>query len=115
MLAAISPAPRTGKGGPKCRESPASNRESRAISSWRPLFAAHLRLRHSGCVDHDAPSPDQLEAIRRLTPEERYRASRELYWTLRRHKAAFLRSLHADWSEEEVEAEVRRIFRDART
>jgi hypothetical protein len=66
-------------------------------------------------VDHDAPSPDQLEALRRLTPEERYRASRELYWTLRRHKAAFLRSLHTGWSEEEVEAEVRRIFRDART
>lgn len=66
-------------------------------------------------MDHDAPSADQLEAIRRLTPEERYRASRKLYWTLRRHKAAFLHSLHADWSEEEVEAEVRRIFRDART
>lgn len=66
-------------------------------------------------MDHDAPSPDQLEAIRCLAPEERYRASRKLYWTLRRHKAAFLHSLHTDWSEEEVEAEVRRIFRDART
>jgi len=66
-------------------------------------------------VDHDAPSPDQLEALRRLTPEQRYRASRAMYWSLRRHKAAFLRSLHADWSEERVEAEVLRIFRDART
>jgi hypothetical protein len=66
-------------------------------------------------VEHDAPSPDQLRALRRLTPEQRYRASREMYWTLRRHKAAFLRSLHADWSEEQVEAEVLRIFRDART
>lgn len=66
-------------------------------------------------MEHDAPSPDQLEALRRLTPEQRYRASREMYWTLRRHKAAFLRSLHADWNEEQVEAEVLRIFRDART
>ena len=66
-------------------------------------------------MDHDAPSPDQLEALRRLTPEQRYRASRAMYWSLRRHKAAFLRSLHADWSEERVEAEVLRIFRDART
>ena len=66
-------------------------------------------------MEHDALSPDQLEALRRLTPEARYRASREMYWTLRRHKAAFLRSLHADWSEQEVEAEVRRIFMDART
>jgi len=66
-------------------------------------------------VEPEAPSPDQLEAIRRLTPEERYQASRDLYWTLRRHKAAFLRSLHGDWSEEQIDAEVRRIFRDART
>jgi hypothetical protein len=66
-------------------------------------------------MEHDRPSPDQLEALRRLSPEARYRASRDLYWTLRRHKAAFLQSLHTDWSEEEVEAEVRRIFGDART
>ena len=78
-------------------------------------FAAPLRLRHSRRMEHDRPSPDQLEAFRRLSPEERYRASRSLYWALRRHKAAFLQSLHTDWSEEEIEAEVRRIFRDART
>jgi hypothetical protein len=66
-------------------------------------------------VELDAPSPDQLEAHRRLTPEERHRAAGEMYWTLRRHEAAFLRSLQADWSEEQVEAEVLRIFRDART
>lgn len=66
-------------------------------------------------MEHDALSPDQLEVLRRLTPEQRYRASRDMYWTLRRHKAAFLRSLRADWSEQEVEAEVLRIFRDART
>ncbi len=66
-------------------------------------------------MEHDVPSPDQLEALRRLTAEERYRAAREMYWTLRRHKAAFLRSLHDDWSEEQIEAEVLRIFRDART
>ena len=66
-------------------------------------------------MEHDLPSPDQLEALRRLTAEERYQASREMYWTLRRHKAAFLRSLHDDWSEEQIEAEVLRIFRDART
>ena len=74
-----------------------------------------LRLRHSGGVEDETLSPDQLEALRRLTPEARYRASREMYWTLRRHKAAFLRSLHVDWSDQEVEAEVRRIFLDART
>jgi len=60
-------------------------------------------------------SPEQLEALRHLTPEERYRASRQMYWALRRHKAAFLRSLHTDWSDAEIEAEVRRIFLNART
>ena len=63
----------------------------------------------------DAPGREQLEALRRLTPEERYRASRDLYWTLRRHKTAFLRSLHPDWDDARVEAEVRRIFLHART
>jgi hypothetical protein len=59
-------------------------------------------------VEHDVPSLDRLEVLRRLTAEERYRASRGMYWTLRRHKAAFLRSLHDDWSEQQIEAEVLR-------
>jgi hypothetical protein len=66
-------------------------------------------------MENDRPSPDQLEALRRLSPEERYRASRDLYWALRRHKSAFLQSLRSDWSEGEIEAEVRQIFRDVRT
>jgi hypothetical protein len=66
-------------------------------------------------MEPDAPTGEQLDALRRLTPAERYRASRALYWTLRRHKAAFLRSLHPDWDDERIEAEVRRIFLHART
>jgi len=66
-------------------------------------------------MQSDEPARDQLDALRRLTPEERYRASRDLYWTLRRHKAAFLRSLHPDWDDARLEAEVRRIFLHART
>jgi hypothetical protein len=66
-------------------------------------------------VGVDAPTREQLDALRRLTPGQRYRASRGLYWTLRRHKAAFLRSLHPDWDDERVESEVRRIFLHART
>jgi len=63
----------------------------------------------------DAPSVEQIDLMRRLTPEERYRASRDLYWTLRRHKAAFLRACHPDWDGTRIEAEVRRIFLHART
>ena len=63
----------------------------------------------------EALSPEQLEVLRRLTPAQRYRASREMYWTLRRHKKAFLGSLHPDWSDAELDVEVRRIFLNART
>ena len=63
---------------------------------------------------HASPPIDQTEVLKRLTPEQRYKAGRQLYWTLRRHKRAFLRSLHADWSDAELDAEVRRIFVNAR-
>ena len=66
-------------------------------------------------MEPDAPTREQLEALRRLTPAERFRASRDLYWTLRRHKAAFLRSIHPDWDDQRVEAEVVRIFLRARS
>jgi len=66
-------------------------------------------------MNNDEPGADQLEALRRMTPEERYRASRALYWTLRRHKAAFLRSVHPEWDDSRIEDEVRRVFLHART
>jgi hypothetical protein len=63
----------------------------------------------------EGPSPEQIEILRRMTPEQRWDAARRLYWTCRRHKAAFLRSLHPEWPEERVNAEVGRIFLNART
>jgi hypothetical protein len=63
----------------------------------------------------EQPSPEQLEVFRRMTPEKRWRAAHLLYWTMRRHKAAFLRGQHPDWSDDKVQHEVRRIFSNART
>lgn len=60
-------------------------------------------------------SPEQIAALRRMTPEQRWRAACQLYWTMRRHKTAFLRSQHPDWPEMRVEAEVREIFSHARS
>jgi hypothetical protein len=60
-------------------------------------------------------SPEQIEVFRRMTPEQRWQAAHRLYWTMRRHKAAFLRSQHPDWPEQKVDEEVRRIFSHART
>jgi hypothetical protein len=60
-------------------------------------------------------SPEQIAILRRMSPEQRWQAAHRLYWTMRRHKTAFLRSLHPDWPEQRVAAEVREIFSHART
>jgi hypothetical protein len=65
-------------------------------------------------VDEQA-GHEQIEIFRRMTPEQRWQAAHQLYWTMRRHKAAFIHSQHPDWSKTEVEGEVRRIFHCART
>jgi hypothetical protein len=59
--------------------------------------------------------PEQLAILRRMTPEQRWRAAHRLYWTLRQHSAAFLRAQHPDWPAERVEREVRRRFLHARS
>jgi hypothetical protein len=60
-------------------------------------------------------SPEHLEILRRMTPEEKIEASFKLYWEAREFKAAGLRMLHPDWTEEQVQEEVRRIFFHARS
>jgi hypothetical protein len=60
-------------------------------------------------------TPEQFELLRRMTPQQRWRAAHRLYWTMRRHKTAFLRHLHPGWTSEQVNDEVRRIFLHART
>jgi len=60
-------------------------------------------------------SPEQIAVFRRMTPEQRWQAASKLYWTMRRHKAAFLQSQHPEWAEARVAAEVRELFSHART
>ena len=55
-------------------------------------------------------SSEQIAVFRRMTPEQHWHAAYRLYWTMRRHKAAFMRSQHPEWPEARVEAEVREIF-----
>jgi hypothetical protein len=50
-----------------------------------------------------------------MTPERRLKLAEQLYWTARKLKAAGVRMHHPDWTEEQVAAEVRRIFLHART
>jgi hypothetical protein len=58
----------------------------------------------------EQPSPEQIAIYRRMTPEQRYQAGRDLYWSARRMKAAFLQSQHPDWTEDQVQNEVSQIF-----
>ena len=60
-------------------------------------------------------SAEQVAVFRRMTPEQRWRAAHRLYWTMRRHKTAFLQSQHPDWPAPRVAAEVLAIFSHART
>lgn len=66
-------------------------------------------------LSDEQASPEQIAVLRRMTPAQRWRAGHRLYWTMRRHKAAFLHSQHPEWSEKRVEEEVRIIFMHART
>lgn len=55
----------------------------------------------------------QVDAFRRMTMEQRWRVAQKLCAEAREWKACVLRSLHPDWQESEVIAEVRRSFLNA--
>jgi hypothetical protein len=55
-------------------------------------------------------SDEQIAVLRRMTPEQRWRAAHRLNWTMRRHEAAFIRSQNPAGTQEQVEATVREIF-----
>ncbi len=49
-----------------------------------------------------------------MTPSEKLAAMAALYWSARRLKASFLAQQHPDWSEAELEREVKRVFTHVR-
>jgi hypothetical protein len=60
-------------------------------------------------------SPEQMKILRAIPGERRWKLAEQLYWSARRMKAVGLRTLHPDWPEEQINAEVTRIFLHART
>jgi hypothetical protein len=50
-----------------------------------------------------------------MTPEQKFAVANGLYWSARRAKEAWLRSLHPEWTDEQVSRKVREIFLYART
>jgi hypothetical protein len=64
-------------------------------------------------VEEDLPSPEQVEIYRRMTPGRRLEIAEQMYWSAREMKAAWLRAQHPDWTEDQVNREVTRLFSHA--
>lgn len=57
----------------------------------------------------------QIEAFRRMTPAEKLRLAARFHRDARSLKAAGLRMLHPDWTDERVDRAVREAFLYARS
>ena len=57
----------------------------------------------------------QKRIYKSMTPDEKFAVANGLYWAARRTREAWLRSLHPDWTEEQISRTVREIFLRART
>ena len=66
-------------------------------------------------LSDEAMSSEQQKILRGMTPGQRWSAARQLYWTMRRRKAAFLTSQHPGWSDERVRQEVYNLSLNARS
>jgi len=58
----------------------------------------------------DDPSARQIEIYRRMPGTQRLKLAEQMFWTARRLKAAGVRYQHPNWPEQQVIAEVNRIF-----
>jgi hypothetical protein len=58
----------------------------------------------------DEREDPQVEILRRMTPEQKLRDAERLYWSARELKAAWFRSEHPEWTEEQVKKAVRDAF-----
>jgi hypothetical protein len=55
-------------------------------------------------------TPERIAELQRMTPEQKWKIAEQMYWDARRAQAGEVQTMHPDWSKEEVESEVRRIF-----
>jgi hypothetical protein len=66
-------------------------------------------------LSDEQTSPEQFAILRAMPGERRLKLAETLYWSARKLKVAGVRSQHPDWPEEQVNAEVNRIFLHARS
>ncbi|HSY19147.1 MAG TPA: hypothetical protein VK815_12460 [Candidatus Acidoferrales bacterium] len=55
-------------------------------------------------------SPEQFAIYRAMSGVRRLQLAEQMFWSARRLKAAGVRYQHPDWSEDQIIAEVNRIF-----
>ena len=55
-------------------------------------------------------SPEQIAAFKAMSGEKRLRMAEQLYWLARKIKTAGFRAQHPDWTDEQINSEVRRVF-----
>jgi len=69
---------------------------------------------YRGRTADDDPSPQQIEVYRRMPGTRRLKLAEQMFWFARDLKTAGVRHQHPDWADEQVIAEVNRIFLHAR-
>jgi len=58
----------------------------------------------------EGPSPEQIAIWRAMTGEQRLALAARLYRSAWKLKASMVRAQHPEWSEDQIKAELRRVF-----
>jgi hypothetical protein len=59
---------------------------------------------------------DKVREIRKaMTPKQKLNAAMQLYWSARELKSAYIRSIHPEWSDEQIHQAVREAFMKSRS
>ena len=75
-----------------------------------PTEALHDAVAQPRWLLNEKSSPEEIAILQATTGQQRLKVAEQMFWMARKLKAAGVRSLHPDWSEAEVVAEVNRIF-----
>jgi hypothetical protein len=84
------------------------------VIAIRPAVA-RMASRHKSDYPGGPMTPEEIRILRAMTPAQKLAAAEDMYRAARDIKAAALRQQHPDWSEEEVQRNVREIFLHGRT
>ena len=57
----------------------------------------------------------QNEILRKMSPQQKLEAAMNLYYSAKELKTAWLRQLHAEWSDQKIKQTVREVFANARS